>query len=163
VTVDISAARTFLFVPGDRPDRFGKAAAAAGADVVVLDLEDGVLPARKQEAREHAHGWLWQRNQAVVRINAEGTPWRADDADMTARNAGAVLAVMMPKAEDPERLAALSQRLPPETHLVPLIETASGIAHAPAICATAGVARPAFGGVDLAAQLGVDHRSHSAL
>jgi citrate lyase subunit beta / citryl-CoA lyase len=162
MTLDISAARTFLFVPGDRPDRFGKAA-AAGADVIVLDLEDGVLPDRKQEAREHAHGWLRQRNQAVVRINAEGTPWHADDADMTARNLGAVLAVMVPKAEDPERLAALSQRLPAETPLVPLLETANGIAYAQAICATAGVVRPAFGSVDLAAQLGVDHRSHGAL
>jgi citrate lyase subunit beta/citryl-CoA lyase len=38
------AATTFLFVPGDRPDRFGKAV-ASGADVVILDLEDAVAPA----------------------------------------------------------------------------------------------------------------------
>jgi len=43
---DIALARTFLFVPGDRPDRFGKAA-ASGADIVILDLEDAVPADRK--------------------------------------------------------------------------------------------------------------------
>lgn len=162
MTTDIAAARTFLFVPGDRPDRFGKAA-AAGADVVVLDLEDAVAHDRKQEARDQANAWFRQGNQAVIRINAMGTPWHADDTDMAARHPRVVLAVMVPKAEDPEDLAALSQRLPAATALVPLVETATGIARAPAICAAAGVVRPAFGSVDLAAQLGIDHRSHSAL
>ena len=44
------AATTYLFVPGDRPDRFAKAL-ASGADVVVLDLEDAVAPAAKDTAR----------------------------------------------------------------------------------------------------------------
>jgi citrate lyase subunit beta / citryl-CoA lyase len=47
----LAAARSLLFVPGDRPDRFAKAI-ASGADAVVLDLEDAVPPARKAVARE---------------------------------------------------------------------------------------------------------------
>ena len=47
----IASARSFLFVPGDRPERFDKAA-ASGADIVILDLEDAVPAERKDDARE---------------------------------------------------------------------------------------------------------------
>ena len=47
----VRSARSFLFVPGDRPDRFDKAA-VCGADMVVLDLEDAVATERKTLARE---------------------------------------------------------------------------------------------------------------
>lgn len=141
--------RSFLFVPGDRPDRFAKAA-ASGADVVVLDLEDAVAPGRKEQAREHVRHWLSGGNRAVVRINAAGTPWHDDDVAAV----GAAVAVMVPKAEEPLDLGVPT---------IPLIETAAGVLNAVAICAGKCVLRPALGSVDLAAQLGVDHRSHEAL
>lgn len=155
----VEEARTFLFVPGHRPDRFAKAA-ASGADVVILDLEDAVGADRKQEAREEVRAWLDQGHGAVVRINAAGTPWHDDDLDMVGGRAGAV---MVPKAEDPAGLDSLSRRLPAGTGIIPLIETAAGVVHAAAVCGAAPVVRPAFGSVDLAAQLGVDHRSHDTL
>jgi citrate lyase subunit beta / citryl-CoA lyase len=158
----IATARTFLVVPGDRPDRFGKAA-ASGADVVVLDLEDAVPPDRKQQARQHVSSWLDQQNQSVVRINAEGTPWHADDVAMIARHAGTVIAVMVPKAENPGQLKALTPRLPAGAGIIPLIETAAGIVRALDVCAATGVVRPLFGSLDLAAQLGVDHQAQDAL
>ncbi len=49
--------RSYLFVPGNRPDRFAKAC-AAGADAVVLDLEDSVTPADKEKARAAVDEWL---------------------------------------------------------------------------------------------------------
>ena len=49
--------RSLLFVPGDRPERFAKAA-ASGADALILDLEDSVVPARKVEAREAIAAYL---------------------------------------------------------------------------------------------------------
>ena len=49
--------RSLLFVPGDRPDRFDKAA-ASGADALILDLEDSVVPARKAAAREAVAAYL---------------------------------------------------------------------------------------------------------
>jgi citrate lyase subunit beta/citryl-CoA lyase len=162
MTVDIAGARTFLFVPGDRPARFAKAA-ASGADVVVLDLEDAVSPDRKGQARECVRAWLDGRHPSVVRVNAEGTPWHVGDIAMISGHPDAVPAVMVPKAEDPERLETLSRALPARTRIIPLIETGAGIARAVPLCAVAQVVRPAFGSVDLAAQLGIDHRSHDAL
>lgn len=155
----IATARTFLFVPGQRPDRFAKAA-VSGADIVVLDLEDAVGVGSKGEAREHVRSWLARGNRALVRINAVGTPWH--DEDVTAIRDGDC-AVMVPKAEDPDELARLSRRLTAGTGIVPLIETAKGVDRARDLCTGAHVVRPAFGSVDLAAQLRVDHRSHEAL
>jgi citrate lyase subunit beta/citryl-CoA lyase len=162
VTTGIAAARTFLFVPGGRPDRFGKAI-ASGADAVVLDLEDAVSPDDKQEARDHVRGWLDRRHMSVVRVNALGTPWHDDDIAMVAGHPDAVRAVMVPKAEDPAQLASLAAALPAGTGIIPLIETAAGVIRAELLCAVPRVVRPAFGNVDLAAQLGVDHSAHDAL
>jgi citrate lyase subunit beta/citryl-CoA lyase len=149
--VNLTAARTLLFVPGDRPDRFAKAA-AAGADGVVVDLEDAVAPADKDAARAHAVAWLAAGNEVVVRVNAVDTPWY--EADVAAL-AGSP--IMLPKAER----AADVERTGPV--VVPLVETAAGLAAAREVCAARGVVRVAFGSIDLAAQLGVDPGSHRAL
>ncbi|MFJ4104152.1 HpcH/HpaI aldolase/citrate lyase family protein [Amycolatopsis japonica] len=152
-----TSAKTFLFVPGHRPDRFAKAA-ASGADVVILDLEDAVAPERKEFARAHVRAWLDEGHQAIVRINGAGTAWYHEDV----ASIGRALAVMLPKAEVPAEIDSLAGRLP-GVPIVPLVETAAGIANAVAVCGADAVVRPAFGSVDLAAQLGVDHRSHEAL
>jgi citrate lyase subunit beta/citryl-CoA lyase len=158
---DAATARTFLFVPGDRPDRFGKAA-ASGADAVVLDLEDAVAADRKHEAREHVRAWLSRGNRAVVRINGNNTPWHADDVAMVTGDSRPLVAVMVPKAEIPERMEAIARGLLGETGIIPVIETAAGILRAAAVCAAPHVLRPAFGSIDLAAQLGVDQQGHEA-
>lgn len=152
----ITNARSLLFVPGHRKDRFAKAV----ADAVILDLEDAVGPQRKDEARENVRAWLEAGNTAVVRINAAGTPWYEDDVAMAAVRASALL---VPKAEEPAQLAELAGHLPFGTGIIPLIETAAGVARAATICAVPAVLRPAFGSIDLALQLGVDHRVHAAL
>jgi citrate lyase subunit beta/citryl-CoA lyase len=138
------AATTFLFVPGHRPDRFGKAV-ASGADVVILDLEDAVAPADKDEARAAVAEWLSDGGRAMVRINAAGTPWfDADAALVVARG----VPVMVPKAENPGVLAGFGE-------VVALVETALGVERAGELAAAASVTRLAFGSVDLAAELGV--------
>ncbi|MBB6124372.1 HpcH/HpaI aldolase/citrate lyase family protein [Sphingobium subterraneum] len=98
--------RSLLFVPGDRPERFGKAA-ASGADALILDLEDSVAPERKDFARGAIAEWLAQERdvRAFVRVNPL-------DGGMTASDLAAVLpagpdGVMLPKAEG----AASVQRL----------------------------------------------------
>ncbi|MGW3999992.1 HpcH/HpaI aldolase/citrate lyase family protein [Amycolatopsis sp. NPDC004772] len=137
------AATTYLFVPGDRPDRFGKAV-ASGAEVVILDLEDAVSAEAKDAARASVREWL-ERDRAMVRINAPGTPWFAEDAAMvTARG----VPVMVPKAETPGVLAGFGE-------VVALVETALGVERAGELAAAPSVRRLAFGSVDLAAQLGV--------
>jgi citrate lyase subunit beta/citryl-CoA lyase len=52
----VVAARSFLFVPGNRPDRFDKAA-ASGADIVIVDLEDAVAPADKESSLPSVVEW----------------------------------------------------------------------------------------------------------
>ncbi len=150
----VAAARTFLFVPGDRPDRFAKAA-ASGADVVVLDLEDAVATAHKELARSAVVAWLENGHDAVVRVNAAATPWYPDDVAATA---GLALAVMVPKAESPADWAAVGT-----VPVIPLVETARGLTRLASLLEPDQVVRPAFGSVDLSVELGVDPDDHQAL
>lgn len=153
-------ATTWLFVPGNAPHRFGKAA-AAGAGAVIIDLEDAVREEDKDAARAETLRWLTGGGQAWVRINAVGTPWFAGDIDAIAE-AGGLFGVVVPKAEDPSSLATVASRLRPGAGVVALIETAVGLHRAHDIAATPGVARLAFGSLDLAADLRADH-THDAM
>lgn len=155
----VATARSLLFVPGHRPDRFDKAA-NSGADLAVIDLEDAVAPEDKDRAREHAADWLAHGNRAVVRINAPGTPWAEADLRAAADHG---CPVMVPKAEVPAVLADLASRTAGRCALLVLIETALGVERAHEVCAVPGVVRAAFGNVDLAGQLGIAHDDHLAL
>ncbi|WP_410592690.1 HpcH/HpaI aldolase/citrate lyase family protein [Amycolatopsis sp. lyj-23] len=152
-------AATWLFVPGNGPRRFAKAA-AAGADAVVIDLEDAVRPEDKDTARAETLRWLSEGGQAWVRINAAGTPWFDADVDAVAGASG-LLGVLVPKAEDPAALAALSARL--GTAVVALVETAAGLHRVHDVAAAPGVTRLAFGALDLAADLGADDTAEAML
>ncbi|MEU6134854.1 CoA ester lyase [Nocardioides sp. NPDC047086] len=151
----MNAARTWLFVPGDRPERFAKAA-AAGPDVVILDLEDAVAPAHKDAARDHVTGWRTGAGTTVaVRINAADAPWHdADVAALAALDRPSL--VVLPKADSPETVAAVLAALPGGSAVVALVETALGVARAIDLARSPGVVRLAFGSYDLAAELGVD-------
>ena len=67
--------RSYLFVPGDRPDRFDRALASA-ADMVVLDLEDAVSPDHKNEARQTVVSWLSPQHPVCIRMNGTDTDLR---------------------------------------------------------------------------------------
>ncbi|MFE6509112.1 HpcH/HpaI aldolase/citrate lyase family protein [Nocardioides sp. NPDC057767] len=155
-------ARTWLFVPGDRSERFAKAA-AAGPDVVVLDLEDAVAPAAKDAARAQVTDWLPQAEvTAAVRVNAAGSTWH--DADIAALAAlSDPTTVVLPKADSPEAIAAVLDALPAGSAIVALVETALGVARAIDLARSPGVVRLAFGSFDLAAELGVDPEHAPAL
>jgi citrate lyase subunit beta/citryl-CoA lyase len=148
----VELARTLLFVPGDRPDRFAKAA-ACGADLVVCDLEDAVAADAKVAARAAIRDWLGAGGRAAVRINAVDTQWYAADWASLVGLDGLV-AVVVPKAEDPEALASLSAELGAQVPLVALVETALGLHRAFELAAVLGVARLAFGALDFALDAG---------
>ena len=59
--------RSWLFVPGSRPDRFDKAL-AAGADQVIVDLEDAVAPSNKDAGRELTARFLEEQERGLERL-----------------------------------------------------------------------------------------------
>ncbi|OZC62054.1 CoA ester lyase [Rhodococcus sp. 15-725-2-2b] len=159
VHAQIGAARSFLFVPASRADRFEKAH-ASGSDVVVLDLEDAVSAGDKSTALASVVQWLEpgrRQSVSIVRINAVNSRWHENEID-SLRRFGVPL--MVPKTDSPVMVEALHRRsgLP----LVPLIETPAGVFRAESIAAAEGVVRVALGHIDLAAALRVDPDSRDA-
>lgn len=148
----LAVARSMLFVPGDRPDRFSKAA-SSGADLIVLDLEDAVAPAQKASARAEIDAWLASGRSAVVRINGFGTSWYDEDVALVAAHG---CPVMLPKAHDGDQISQLAGQLPASCGVIALVETAAGVLAAGAISTHPAIARVAFGSVDLAGELDVD-------
>lgn len=142
--------KSFLFVPGNRPERFDKAC-AAGADAVILDLEDAVAPPGKDAARDAVRRWLEEGGRAWLRVNGTDTPWHR--GDLALLGSGGVLGVLLPKAERVDELRALASftRMP----LVPLVETALGLWNARELASVTGVQRLAFGSVDFQVDLSI--------
>lgn len=153
-----------LFVPADRPDRFAKAL-TAGADAVVIDLEDAVAAPAKDLAREGLLAALQgqmssagaQKPHVIIRINGAATPWY--ESDLLACRDLPVSAVMLPKAEYPED--TLSCRNSSGKPVLALIESALGLHHAVKIAAVAD--RLVFGSIDFAADLGSAHNRETLL
>lgn len=150
------SARSYLFVPGNRPDRFAKAF-DAGADAVIIDLEDAVAPEQKDAARAALAAWRAvareHRAQLVVRINDDASPWF--EADLALVRTLDSCAVMLPKAESRRQLERLSAALVPGTGVIALIETARGLHEVDAVAAAPAVVRLAFGTLDYALDLGL--------
>lgn len=146
---------SWLYVPGDRPDRFARAA-ASGADVVIVDLEDAVDASRKDQARENVVAHLAQPRGGPrwhVRINDLATARGREDLAALA-DAPGLDAVRLPKVESPTDLDLLDEVFGDRP--VPafaLLESARGIAHAHAIAAHPRTAGIALGEQDLVAEL----------
>ena len=143
-------AGTLLFVPGDRPDRFAKAL-AAGADHVIIDLEDAVARANKDDARRHAATALEQGFAALVRINAIGT--LEAERDLAMLGPLGPTAIMIPKPTSSAEIHLVGAAAP-NIPLVPLIETVGGMVEVASIGFAPGVAAIALGAYDLCAELG---------
>ena len=118
-----SLARTWLLQPG-LP---GFAAALdSDADVVVLDIEDGLPDSQKTVGRRSVAAWLHDDGSAWVRINSAATgDWTADLDALS--SAPGLAGVMLAKTESAEDVAATAARLPAGTPIVALVESALGI------------------------------------
>ncbi|MFV0672230.1 HpcH/HpaI aldolase/citrate lyase family protein [Variovorax sp. tm] len=157
----LSLARAFLFVPADRPERHARAL-ATGAGGVIVDLEDAVAPERKVQAREQLDAAFAalpaeERRRLLVRINAAGTPWHDDDCAQVGALAaqGLIAGIVLPKAERAADLSRLATAAGPSAVLVPLIESAAGLAAVDELAAGPQVLRLAFGNLDFQADLGL--------
>jgi citrate lyase beta subunit len=148
--LNLARARTFLFVPANRPERITKAL-ASGPDVVVVDLEDAVAPADKPAALLALLTWLEAHpdERVTVRINAADTVWHEDDL-AACRHTG-IAGVMLPKADSAgqvEHCHGISGK-----PVLCIIETGQGLEALSQIAGARGCARLMFGKLDLAVEL----------
>jgi citrate lyase subunit beta/citryl-CoA lyase len=157
--------RSLLFAPGNHARRREKAF-ECGADAVILDLEDAVPPAEKAEARAAVAAALAAPRpcQAWVRVNGVDTPWCWGDLDVLVR--AGLDGLVVPKVEEAGQLRTLDWVItqlererglaPGAIELLALIETARGVAAAPAIAAaTPRLTRLSYGVADYALDLGL--------
>lgn len=138
---------SWLFCPADRPERFAKAAAAA--DRVIIDLEDGVTPDARPDARRALVDAATELDpeRTVVRVNPSGTADQAADLDAVA--ATSIHTVMLPKAEYGSEVEALAP-----LRIIVLCETVRGIVQASSIAAASNCDGITWGAQDLAVDLG---------
>ena len=148
-----------LYVPGDRPDRFGTAA-ASGANMVILDLEDAVRPERKEFARDAVLDWLAAFTPGdethpaltVVQVRINSGEHGLDDVRALA-GSSTPIELRVPKVETAGQLDVLAD-LAPGIPVTALVESALGVENSYAIAAHPSVTRLALGESDLASELG---------
>lgn len=153
--------RSFIFTPGLRPDMFPKAL-ASGADMVCVELEDGIAPKDKAEARKNALA-LFEKPLAedgvekLVRINSIRERFGIEDMNAILNTATPPPALMIPKVRTPDEVVILDQLLDEAGHATRLhviIETNAGLEAAVEIAhCSKRIESLLFGGVDMAAEL----------
>jgi (S)-citramalyl-CoA lyase len=155
--------RSWLFTPATRPERFPKAA-AAGADVQIVDLEDSVAPADKSRARETAMDFLAAPPPGVtyaLRLNCLASRVGLEDWLAFLRSPAAPTYLVVPKADSSGQLLVLDRLLSEAkkpTRIVAQVESAKGLAHCESIAVSCPrLAGLMFGTADMAADLGADH------
>ena len=131
--------RSALYMPAANPRAMDKARTLP-CDVVILDLEDAVAPDAKVEARAAACAAVaaggFGAREVVIRINSLSTEW--GQADLAAAAAAAPDAVLVPKIDGPDDLAAYAQALPPGTDLWAMVETCRSLFRLEPLAAAAG-------------------------
>lgn len=151
---NLSTARSFLFAPASDERKLAKAL-DAGADAVIADLEDAVVAAEKERARGVATSLLREPRADVlrlVRVNAVGTPWFADD--LAAARELELDGIVLPKAT-PDAAPPLAGLGAP---VVAIVETAAGVRLAYELAVVPEVACLMLGAVDLGLELGLEPR-----
>lgn len=142
-----------LFVPGDRPERFAKAAASA-ADAIIIDLEDAVDASAKDAARANLLAHAVTGKPVMVRINGEGTPWWRDD--LAALGRARVDCVLVPKAESRASLAEVAEAAGLDAAIILLVESARGLEALGDMLLAPRILCAGFGSFDYALDLGCE-------
>jgi citrate lyase subunit beta / citryl-CoA lyase len=150
--MEAAIARSYLFVPGNRPDRFDKAC-AAGAGAVIIDLEDAVPAVEKSKARTAVEAWVNPSHPVVLRINRVDSEWFRDD--VTCARMPGIQAIMLAKTEGLAHLRRVEELVGQTIPILPLIETAQGFANALEIARDRAVRRLVFGSLDFQLDVGI--------
>jgi len=153
--------RSFIFTPGLKPEMFPKAL-VSGADMVCIELEDGIAPKDKEEARVKALK-LFEVPQAddgverILRINSMRERFGIEDVLAILATDTPPPSLMMPKVRSPDEIVMLDQLLTERGHktrLHVIIETNAGLEAAYEIAnCSSRIEAMFFGGVDMAAEL----------
>lgn len=138
-------ARSYLFVPANRVERFEKALNTQ-ADAIIIDLEDAVPVDLKDSARQTLKDWLDQnlQHQIMIRTNAKNTPWFEQDIELAQFQN--VQAIVLPKTESPADIEAILAVA--NIDIFALIETPLGFANIREIAKTTSVRALMFGSID---------------
>jgi (S)-citramalyl-CoA lyase len=158
---NLTRVRSWLFTPATRPDRFDKAA-ALGADVSIIDLEDSVAPADKDKAQRTALAHLAQPAAGscgrALRMNGLETRFGLADLQALLDSGASPDYLVLPKTESAAHLQILDRLLAEAgktARLVALIESARGLAAVEEIAtATPRLEALLFGAADMSADLG---------
>lgn len=152
----LASVRSLLYVPASNPRMIEKAA-ERGADLLILDLEDGVHPERKEDARAglaEARRRLTEAGARVaVRVNGPDTPWWS--ADLDAVWEAGFETIVLPKVEEADPIFTARSRSIGPSPLLLMIETAAGMARVFHLSGLTGVAGLIFGSADYGLSLGL--------
>lgn len=148
--------RSWLFVPALKAPEWIEKAAAAGADAIIVDLEDATAPGDKDRARDVVRGLaLAERERPLIVVRVNAGPERRD-ADVAAAVESGASAMVLPKADSAEDVLAAVRALgAAPLAVIPMIESAGGLLRAAEIAAAhERVGGLAFGSWDFAADIG---------
>ncbi|HKV00186.1 MAG TPA: CoA ester lyase [Vineibacter sp.] len=160
---------TYLFAPGNRPERFDKAVAAQ-PDAIILDLEDSVHPASKSMARAAVAAWheanAGSDCRRYIRLNGNTPASLAEDLEWLTglRHPERCSGIFLPKAESIDAIMVAASRLAGwniDARIIAIIETAKGLRAVDRIASVQAVARLAFGSLDFSLDIGC-HQSNEA-
>ena len=149
---DLNSAHSFLFVPGDRPERFTKAA-SSGAHAIIIDLEDAVAPEDKTGARSNILTYLdtVKDENVLVRINDAESAYY--EKDLFVAKHSRLSGVILPKANK-RHVTALVNKL--DRPVWPLVETILGVSEVAEFARLPNVARLLLGTIDLSLEMRLD-------
>ena len=159
----INVRRSFIFTPGLKPEMFPKAI-ASGADMVCIELEDGIAIKDKNEARKNTIEALETLEvksgvELVVRVNCQRTKLGLLDLEAFISAKTKVKAIMLPKVKTPDEIAFIDDLLTDcglDTDLHVIMETNEALESIYEIAnASKRIVALYFGGVDMAAELRV--------
>jgi len=167
--------RSLFFVPGGEPRKLEKAP-GLGADTLLLDLEDSVAPAEKEQARERVTRAIVEGSfggaEVAVRVNPPGTPFF--DEDLEAAVLAGAHAIMLPKSESAAALARVAERIDAiegrrragvsgSVRILALVETAGGIVSVGSLAAASDrIEALCFGHADFSRDMGLARADASA-
>lgn len=142
-----------LFVPGNQPERFAKAA-TSDADAIIIDLEDSVDCDDKAAARKNVSNQGGSEKPVFVRINSRSSEFWS--ADIAAVSGAAIAGIMIPKCDGADDIRALRGALGYDLPVIALVESAAGFSNLRTLCTTPNLLCIAFGSLDYSLDVGCD-------